>query len=813
MSRRARRLTVALAVVVALLFTGRWAAGLLADRWWAAEISPAAVRFLTDWHVLRLTLDLGGFLVASAWFVGHMLLVYRAVGSVQVRRHVANLEIREALRPGALLGAAVAAGLLMGLLVGGGSSSRWEEVALGWQGVTYGVSEPLLGRDLGLYVAQLPLWRTAHAFLLLLVVVGLGVVFLLYLLVGAVRWLEGRPAINDHARRHLGWLLGAFCLALAWGYLLEPFEAVAGLSGPFDPGAWRALSVTAWVLAGVALATGFLSVAWAARPRHALVAAGWIVLAMASIVGHWVLPPAVSRGVGGAAAGPVLGRADAIAYGLEERTERSFQSRGAPSAPAVPSLWSVPLVARAVGADSTQPVTANQAVLSVQGKPRAAWLALRPGAGGRLSLYALADDHLAPHGAPLFYRPGDSLARTGAEPMLELAEGAIHPNAPALRFGETGVRVDRWGRRLVLAWALQAGSLLGDLPPGERIDWHLSPAERLGRLAPFAEWDAPVARLIDGDLVWLLDGYLSSATFPLSRRLGWHGRRVGYVRAAFLALVTARNGATRIFLRPGADTLAEAWAEAAGGMVEPASAIPEPVLRAAPYPIELLRAQAQAVLAVASRVPADRRAPIAESSPPTELVWAADTSGLLSVAALEIPGARRIDALLIGSREEGRDMAEVVGLDSAATLPSRTVLEYRWSRFPSFDAFTDSVRENGGRLERGLVRYQLSTAGLVGYQPYYAGDSARGPAVVWVSVAAGQRLGAGRDLPDAWSNLLGTTGPSLIGGPARQVDRLEEARRWLVRADSALRAGDWAAFGRAWSGLRGVLGVAGGSAR
>ena len=86
MFRRGRRLAIAIAALIALLFGGRWAAVVLTDRWWAQQISPAAVGFLTDWHVLRLVLDLSGVLLASAWFVGHLLLVYRAVGSVQVRR-------------------------------------------------------------------------------------------------------------------------------------------------------------------------------------------------------------------------------------------------------------------------------------------------------------------------------------------------------------------------------------------------------------------------------------------------------------------------------------------------------------------------------------------------------------------------------------------------------------------------------------------------------------------------------------------------------------------------------------------------------
>ena len=85
------------------------------------ELSPAAAKFLTDWHLLQLTLDLTGCLIASAWFIGHLLLVYRAVGTVQVRRNVANLEFREALTPRALLTVVVVTGALLGLLVGTGA--------------------------------------------------------------------------------------------------------------------------------------------------------------------------------------------------------------------------------------------------------------------------------------------------------------------------------------------------------------------------------------------------------------------------------------------------------------------------------------------------------------------------------------------------------------------------------------------------------------------------------------------------------------------------------------------------------------------
>jgi hypothetical protein len=78
-------------------------------------------------------------------------------------------------------------------------------------------------------------------------------------------------------------------------------------------------------------------------------------------------------------------------------------------------------------------------------------------------------------------------------------------------------------------------------------------------------------------------------------------------------------------------------------------------------------------------------------------------------------------------------------------------------------------------------------------------------ALAWVTVATGERQGAGHDMAQAWSNLLGASVPALPG--QAQATRLDDARRLILRADSALRAADWGAFGRAWSALRRTLGL------
>lgn len=814
MSRRSRRLAIALAGVVVLLFAGRWTAVVLADRWWAGELSAPAAAFVTDWHLLRLTLDLTGCLIASAWFIGHLFLVYRAVGTVQVRRNVANLEFREALTPGALLTVAIVTGGLLGLLVGVGASGWWREVILAWQGVSYGVSDPLLGRDLGIYVAQLPLWRAAHGFATLLTLLALSGVAALYMLVGAIRFIERRPAINDHARAHIGWLLAALALALAWGYLLEPYEAVADSADLLDELSWRTGLWVSPVLAGVALAAAVVSVIWATRPRHALVLAVWIVLAGASIIGHWVLPSLLGGATGDTIQAGAREQLERMAYGLESLREGRLEQPGQPRPPVVPSLWSSSFISRAFPPDSGRLLALDAALLARQGKRRPVWVAVRWTPPGRITVSAVADHRVSRGGEPLFYRLSDTLAHTSPVSLLELSPDQLRPDALPFRLradGTRGVPVDGWARRVALAWALQTGEVLGQVSRSTRIDWRLSPEERLARLAPFAQWGAPLPRVVDGELVWLLDGYLASSTFPLTGRVLWRNRRVGSVRSAFVGTVSAETGATRVYLQPEADALAETWAVLSQGVVEPAASIPEEILRSAPYPGDLFRIQAQVLeqgpWKAGSLTSTPGRGTM--EPPPPQVGWAADTSGSVLTSTFESPGERRLTAVLIGSRTDDRTLLRLIRLDSTATLPIGAVLENRWDNFPSYDALTDSIREDGGKLERGALRVDVSSGAPVAYQTYFAVRPTGRMVLAWVSVAARDaardRQGAGRSLEEAWSNLLGNTVPSPPG--TAQAGRLDEAKRWLERADSALKRGDWSEFGRAWNTLKKLLGL------
>ena len=287
---RGRWLVGTAAALVVLLFAGQLArrpAGrpLVGRR----PSIPEAPGFVTDVHLLRLTLDAAAVLVGTAWFTGHLLVVHRAIGSVQVSRQVANLEIREAVTPATLLPLALALGVTLGLVTGLGSGRDWPAFALAWQGVTYGVSDPYLNRDLGVFVGaaaalvapatpsrgccsgarcsswRRSTWRSAPS-----------------------GGSDGRPAITDHARRHLGFLLAGCALALAWGCLLAPFEAAAS-------GAPPAVGVEHLELSTLAPRGRRSRGGCDLRPlggsrQHLLMVAGWGVLLAGALVVDLVRP-------------------------------------------------------------------------------------------------------------------------------------------------------------------------------------------------------------------------------------------------------------------------------------------------------------------------------------------------------------------------------------------------------------------------------------------------------------------------------------------------------------------------------------------
>lgn len=795
---RRRWLIGAAAVLAVLLFAGQWGADFLAERWWAGALVPEAAGFVSGVRLLRLTLDAAAILIATAWFTGHLLVVHRAIGSVQISRQVANLQIREAVTPATLLPLAVVIGLGLGVIAGLGAGRDWSVFALAWQGVTYGVIDPLLHKDIGIYVAQLPLWILLHGFARLLAWSALAVVGVLYAALGAVRWQRGRPAITDHARTHLGLLLAAVALVLGWGFTLTPYE-VAATAAP-AAGAWGTLELSMLALAGACLAAVAISLLWAVRGNHLLMLAGWGVL-LAGAAFAWMMSPVTVDESDTAAAGRIP--LDRLAYGLEGLDDRPARAPAAGES-GVPSLWSWASIGRLASADSQSLESAVQTTIPANGATVPVWMVLRVPKAGPPAVLAIADARTDGNAGPLSYRGGDSLAYPGLVTYRTLPPAAIRPGAPRLVVdsGAEGLVAGGMARRIVLAWALQSVGVLQAGGGPTRVRWHLAPRNRLEHLAPFASWESPNLLLVSGTPVWVAHGYLGSEYFPGSTRVG----PLGSIEAGLLGAIDATTGATTVYLLPDAGPITRSWAEVSQGLVRPTGEIPPDLALAAPYPARLFEAQSRLLEASPWRTGALAGRPAAPPGDPTAptMVWEGGR-GLTVVAGYEGGEDRRVGTLLRGRVTESGRRLDLVRLSVGGSLPGPAAAQATWGRFPSYEQVLDSVVRRGGRFERGPYRIlPLGDAPIV-YQPWYAVDGDGLVRMPYITVAQGTRAGAGRSFGAALDNMHGSGAPLPPGfGPTTP---LEDARRWMLRADSALHAGDWEGFGRAFGALREALGV------
>src|SRR5207249_11655445 len=142
----------------------------------------------------------------------NLLFVYRSIGSMQLSRRLGDLEIVEAVPQPLLLAGTIACGLVFGFLLTLGTGDWWMAAALASRPPTFGVTDPVLQRDLGYYLGRLPWTERLRELALVGVCSATVVVALLYVGIGSLRFRRWLPYANAHARAHLGVLLALLAL-------------------------------------------------------------------------------------------------------------------------------------------------------------------------------------------------------------------------------------------------------------------------------------------------------------------------------------------------------------------------------------------------------------------------------------------------------------------------------------------------------------------------------------------------------------------------------------------------------------------------
>src|SRR5207302_1512319 len=337
-------------------------------------------------------------------------------------------------------------------------------------------------------------------------------------------------------------LLALLALTLTWGAWLDPAESVAGLHGTLTGRTLDVRLAAAPVVAGVGIAATVVTLVWGLRERPMLLVVAWSALLVASLLGFAVIPASLSS------AGPderaatdrdtalarERRRLEGLAFGLTALTD---------SAP--PGFPDLDAATTAVPIWDAERVLAKAAtrrdLVRSPGTPAAAGLSPHSfGAGRSTWIVAL--------------RPDRDSAALQQPP----------PGWAALARRETDGLVLLWRR---------------DVP------------ERLGRLAPFASFADAVPVVADSALWWVAYGYFEGDGFPLARPVVVAaGDSLRYLRAGLLGTVNAANGDTRLYLAPGADSLAAAWAKLLAPLIRPLDSLPRALRAQLPFPVPAFRA-------------------------------------------------------------------------------------------------------------------------------------------------------------------------------------------------------------------------------
>lgn len=148
--------------------------------------------------------------------------------------------------------------------------------------------------------------------------------------------------------------------------------------------------------------------------------------------------------------------------------------------------------------------------------------------------------------------------------------------------------------------------LSGAVVDGSEILYDRNPVDRVSKVAPYLTIDsAPYASVVDGRVVWIVDGYTTSSDYPYSDLNDFNALKVdadnprtsplidpvNYIRNSVKATVDAYDGSVNLYAWDAEDPLLKAWGNVFPGTLKPVDEMSGDLLSHVRYPGDLFRAQ------------------------------------------------------------------------------------------------------------------------------------------------------------------------------------------------------------------------------
>ncbi|MBI4184485.1 MAG: UPF0182 family protein [Proteobacteria bacterium] len=392
--------------------------------------------------------------------------------------------------------------------------------------------------------------------------------------------------------------------------------------------------------------------------------------------------------------------------------------------------------------------------------------------------------------------------------------------------GRGGIPLDAYWKRLLFAFnRLDVNILLSDyLGPASRIQLWRRVAERVGKAAPFLRLDSdPYLAVVDGRLFWIQDAYTTSDRYPYSEpyRGGFN-----YIRNSVKAVVDAYEGSVDLYLIDPADPVIAAYRRAFPGLFKDFAEMPAGLRAHLRYPQDIFAAQV------------DRYRSYHMTNPqvfynqedlwvvPNEKYAGAKVTMEPYYILMRLPGEAQLEFLLMTPlTPQNRDnmiawMAARSDFPRYGALVVYKLPKERLVYGPiQIEALIDQDTtisrqlslwdQKGSRVIRGNLMVIPLDHSLLYVEPVYLiAENNDVPQLKRVIVAYGNRVVMEPTLEMSLAALFGGRQEAAPGAAPKgraEAERLGRIGARIEAAERALKAGDWAAFGRAIGDVMGEL--------
>jgi len=428
--------------------------------------------------------------------------------------------------------------------------------------------------------------------------------------------------------------------------------------------------------------------------------------------------------------------------------------------------------------------------------------------------------------------------------------------------GSGGVPIGSLINRIAYALRLSDLNILlsSSVNADSRLLYIRQPLARLEQVAPWLTVDSsPYPSVINGRIVWVLDGYTTTNNYPGSTPSTWTNatldsvnatsgslagqppQQINYIRNSIKATVDAYDGTVTLYAwdKVQADPLLKTWEAAFPGLVKPYSEIPAGLLQHVRYPQDMFKVQRQ--------IYAKYHVTNANTFYAGQDIWAIPddpTRGASGIPQppyyleLQLPDPKaapfqltstfaprgstpRLAAFMSVTAEAGPDYGtiRVLKLRSSSSVSGPSQVQNEIESDPIISKQLSLWRSGGSQVDFGNMLALPVGGGFLYVEPLFiratTGASSY-PLLGQVVASLGTTPQMAGDLPTVLAKVFGsplsnggTTGGGGGGGKLTAQQQLAAAlasmQAAIANADAALARQDWTAYGIAQKELQNAL--------